>query len=201
MVQLCGSPRVSANRAEHREVRENQDEIGLTAEASRARLRDGLLELAIPTTIVAAGLAFSYAGLLVASHLVSTTLFVAASFGIQSFAALVAAWVCCRTRPREALGPFTRTLWPHEIMFVGLVGLWLAGVKGHGPGALLVLGCLLWQAARTYRFFLGLGPALGPARGRARAALALVVHYGVIFVLVGTYAHVQDLFPYPAGLP
>ncbi|MDB4943976.1 MAG: hypothetical protein JWP97_3510 [Labilithrix sp.] len=166
------------------------------AEERAPRWRDGLVALAVATSIAGAGLGFSYAGLLTLTHVAAGMLYVGASFVIQAFAALVAARACLGTPPRAALAPFVRTLWPQEIMFVGLVGLSLCGVGAREPGGLLVLGCLVWQAALTFRFF----QALAPARSAARAALALLAHYAVIFVLVGTYAHVQDLFPYPRGV-
>ena len=168
----------------------------MTTAAGSPPLRDGLVDLAVPISIAGAGLGFSYAGLLTLTHVVAGMLYLAASFLIQTFAALVSARVCFGIAPRTALVPFTRTLWPHEILFVGLVGAWLSGISALRLGGLFVLGCLLWQAALTFRFF----QAFAPRRSPVRAALGSLVHYLVIFVLVGTYAHVQDLFPYPPGV-
>ena len=151
----------------------------------------------MPTAIAGAGLGFSYAGSLLAPHLVANVLFVAASFAIQSLAAAVSARVVYRAPPRRTLLPFSLTLVPHEVMFVGLTALALLGSEARGVGGALVLGCLVWQFVLTVLCF----RALGQGRAPARAAAATCLHYAIIALLVGGYAHAQDLLPYPPGVP
>jgi len=153
----------------------------------------------VPAAIAGAGLAFPYAGSLLAAHDVANVLFVAASFGIQSFAAAVSARLVYGAAPRRTLLPFALTLASHEVMFVGLTALALAGRDGRGPGAALVLACLVWQLVLTVLCFRAVGGA--PRRGLARAVAATCLHYAIIAALVGSYAHAQDLLPYPPGLP
>ncbi len=151
----------------------------------------------MPTAIVGAALAFSYAGSLLAAHDVANVMFVAASFAIQSFAAAVSGRVVYRAAPRRTLLPFALTLVPHEVMFVGLTALALLGSETRALGGALVLSCLVWQIALTVLCF----RAVGQGRSLLRATCATCMHYAIIALLVGAYAHAQDLLPYPPGVP
>ena len=92
------------------------------------------------------------------------------------------------------LHPFALTLVPQELLFVALTGAALLGVGR--VGALLVLPCLGWNALLMCLFFRAIRGS-----GTRRAVAAMGLHYATIALLVGLYAHAQDLLPYPAGVP
>jgi hypothetical protein len=158
------------------------------------RWRDVLAALSAPTSVLAAALAFSYAGSLLVSHFVANLLFVAASFAIQSFAAALVGRVLYGRSASATLHPFALTLVPQELLFVALTGLALLGVGR--VGAVIVIPCLGWNVVLTSLFFRAI-----PGFGTGRAVLATCLHYATIALLVGLYAHAQDLLPYPAGVP
>lgn len=163
-----------------------------------------LAALSVPTAIVGAAIAFGYAGALLAPHYVGNMLLLAASFGIQSFAAALVGRVLYGRGARATLVPFALTLVAQEALFVGvavssIVLPWKAGI---GVGALLGVACLSWNLVLDYALFGAFDRAPGRAGARrARAALAVVLHLAIIALLVGLYAHLQDLLPHPPGRP
>ena len=151
--------------------------------------------LSAPIAITGAGLAFTYAGFLLATHALANIAFAAASFGVQSFAAAVSARVLYGVGPRRALFAFAGALRPQEVLIVATTALSVLGIEARGPGAVIFVACMVWQAVEIARFFKGLG-ARWP-----RAIVATCMHYAIIALLVGAYAHAFDLFPYPPGVP
>lgn len=174
------------------------------AAASPPRWSDVLAALSVPTAIVGAAIAFNYAGTLLAPHYAGNVLLLAASFGIQSFAAALVGRVLYGRTARATLLPFALTLVTHEVFFVGvtLLGMVLAGRSGAGFGLALAVACMAWNVFLTYALFRAFdrAPERAVAR-RVRAVLGVVLHFATIAVLVGLYMHVQDLLPYPAGRP
>jgi hypothetical protein len=168
------------------------------------RWSDVLAALSVPTAIVGASVAFGYAGALLATHFVGNMLLLGASFAIQSFAAALVGRVLYGRGARVTLVPFALTLVAQEALFVGaavssIVLPWKAGII---VGALLGVACLSWNVVLDYALFRALDRAPeGAGARRARAVLAVVLHVATIAVLVGLYAHAQDLLPYPAGRP
>jgi hypothetical protein len=170
--------------------------------AEPPRWSDVLAALSVPTAIVGAAIAFGYAGALLLPHYIGNMLLLAASFAIQSFAAALVGRVLYGRGARATLVPFALTLVAQEVLFVGVavssaVLPWKAGI---GVGVLLGVACLSWNVFLDYALFRAFdrAPERVGAR-RARAALAVVLHLATIAVLVGFYAHVQDLLPYPVG--
>ena len=171
------------------------------AEAETPRARDVLAALSAPTAIIAAAIAFGYAGTLLAPHFVGCALLLAASLGIQSFAAALAGRVLYRRGVCATLEPFALTLVAQELLFIGVTATsvllpWRAGI---GFGIAFATGCLVWNVYLTYVMFHAFGERLGWRRLRAIGGVALQL--ATIAVLVGLYAHVQDLLPYPPGRP
>jgi hypothetical protein len=154
--------------------------------------------LSVPTAIVGASVAFGYAHALLVDHYVANVMLLAASFGIQSFAAACTGRVLYRRSPRATLLPFSLTLVPHEVFFVAVTALTLLSPAGGTAriGFVLALACSVWNVFLTYSFFGSLGRP-----GRGRAAGAVLFHFGTIAALVGIYMHAQDLLPYPPGRP
>jgi hypothetical protein len=171
------------------------------ADAQPPRWGAVLGALSAPTAIVAAAIAFGYAGALLAPHFLGSVLLLAASFAIQSFAAALVGVVLYRRRPRATLAPFALTLVAHELFFVGSAATTfvVSGRAALGIGLVLGVGCLAWNLFLTYALFRSF--ACAPRLRRARALLGVALHFATIGVLVGIYMHAQDLLPYPPGRP
>ena len=171
------------------------------AEAAPPSWSDVVVALSVPTAIVGAAIAFVYADALLAPHLVAGLMLLAASFGIQSFAAAFVGGVLYRRRARATLAPFALTLVAHELFFVGVTAMafLVPGRSGVGFGLVLAAVCVAWNLFLTYSLFRAFGGATRWCR--VRAVLGVVLHFSTVAVLVGIYMRVQDLLPYPAGLP
>lgn len=152
--------------------------------------------LSVPTAIVSAAIAFSYSDALLLGHYVANVLLLAASFGIQSFAAAFVGRVLYRRSARATLLPFALTLVPHEVFFVGMTAMFLIAPArmGFPFGFALAVGCTIWNLFLTYAFFRSLGT-------RLRGLFGVLLHFATIAVLVGLYMRAQDLLPYPPGRP
>ena len=160
-----------------------------------------LAALSAPTAIVAAAIAFGYAGTLLAPHFVGCGLLLTASFAIQAFAAALTGRVLYRRGVRATLEPFALTLAAQELLFVGVTATslllpWRAGIA---VGIAFAAACLVWTVYLTYAMYRAFGAQRSRPRLRALGAVAL--QFATIAVLVGAYAHVQDLLPYPPGRP
>ena len=171
------------------------------ADAEVPRARDVLAALSAPTAVVAAAIAFGYAGTLLAPHFVGCALLLAASFTIQSFAAALTGRVLYRRGVCATLEPFALTLAAQELLFLGVTATslllpWRAGI---GVGMAFAAACLGWTVFLNYAMYRAFGETLRRRRLRALGAVAL--QFATIAVLVGLYAHVQDLVPYPPGRP
>jgi len=171
------------------------------ADAAAPRWGEVLAALSVPTAVVGAAIAFGYADALLAPHFVGSVLLLAASFGIQSFSAAFVGGVLYRRRARATLGPFALTLVAHEAFFVGITAtaFLVPGRSAAGIGVVLAAACVAWNLFLTYALFRAFG---GVSRWhRARALLGVALHFSTIAVLVGIYMRVQNLLPYPPGLP
>jgi hypothetical protein len=166
-----------------------------------AAARDVLAALSAPTAIVAAAIAFGYAGTLLAPHFVGAALLLMASFAIQSFAAALVGRVLYGRGVCATLEPFALTLAAQELLFVGVTATslllpWRAGIA---VGIAFAAACLGWTVYLTYAMYRAFGERLRRRRLRALGAVAL--QFATIAVLVCLYAHAQDLLPYPPGRP
>jgi hypothetical protein len=178
------------------------EEYAASAVAKEPSWLDVLGALSAPVAIVGASVAFGYAHALLVGHYVANVMLLAASFGIQSFAAAFTGRILYRRSARVTLLPFSATLVAHELFFVAVTALTLLSPSGGTAriGVVLALTCSVWNVFLTYACFRALDEARrAGARARLRAAGAVLFHFGTIAVLVGIYMHVHDLLPYPPG--